>query len=349
MRIKECRTPSSTMHAVVIVLGDLGRSPRMQYHALSLLQEGHTVSFVGYTGEDLIPALQQAKYADRLHVIRFTAPKVKILKTHALLFYYAWRIASLTLLLTHALFWQVSASSQNLPVDLVLVQNPPAIPLLFLATLYCRTWQTNAKLVIDWHNVGYSMISLGGPVRAFARWYERFMAPWADAHLVVTTRMQAWLQDDLKLTQPCQVVHDSPPVMFRLRTLKEQHQVLQQYLTPAVAQGAPANSIWQVASEDETLLTEAYDKGKRHRPRAGRPAFIVTSTSYTPDEDIQILLDALEKVDAQICATADSSLRIVCAITGKGPLKQHYQEKISKMKLNNVLILTLWVSIGRLG
>ena len=35
------------MHAVVVVLGDLGRSPRMQYHVLSLLEAGHYVSFVG--------------------------------------------------------------------------------------------------------------------------------------------------------------------------------------------------------------------------------------------------------------------------------------------------------------
>ena len=46
------------LHVAVIVLGDLGRSPRMQYHALSLLQDGHSVSLVGYEGEDLIPDLR---------------------------------------------------------------------------------------------------------------------------------------------------------------------------------------------------------------------------------------------------------------------------------------------------
>ena len=35
-----------TLHVAVIVLGDIGRSPRMQYHALSLLEAGHTVSLV---------------------------------------------------------------------------------------------------------------------------------------------------------------------------------------------------------------------------------------------------------------------------------------------------------------
>lgn len=40
-----------SLHVVVIVLGDLGRSPRIQYHANSLLQSGHAVSLVGYVGE----------------------------------------------------------------------------------------------------------------------------------------------------------------------------------------------------------------------------------------------------------------------------------------------------------
>ena len=43
-------------HAVVLVLGDLGRSPRMQYHAWSLSQlEGiSSVTQVGYSGEKVI-------------------------------------------------------------------------------------------------------------------------------------------------------------------------------------------------------------------------------------------------------------------------------------------------------
>ena len=43
-------------HAVVLVLGDLGRSPRMQYHAWSLSQlEGiSSITQVGYSGEKVI-------------------------------------------------------------------------------------------------------------------------------------------------------------------------------------------------------------------------------------------------------------------------------------------------------
>lgn len=52
--------PSRRRHAVVLVLGDVGRSPRMQYHALSLAQEDPAmdVSLVGYRGEHCIPAVE---------------------------------------------------------------------------------------------------------------------------------------------------------------------------------------------------------------------------------------------------------------------------------------------------
>lgn len=34
----------------VLVLGDIGRSPRMQYHAISFARQGYTVDLVGYPG-----------------------------------------------------------------------------------------------------------------------------------------------------------------------------------------------------------------------------------------------------------------------------------------------------------
>src|SRR5512142_2295569 len=36
----------------VLVLGDIGRSPRMQYHALSIAQHGGQVQLIGYDGEN---------------------------------------------------------------------------------------------------------------------------------------------------------------------------------------------------------------------------------------------------------------------------------------------------------
>ena len=37
-------------HVCIVVLGDIGRSPRMLYHAISLADEGFKVYIVGYKG-----------------------------------------------------------------------------------------------------------------------------------------------------------------------------------------------------------------------------------------------------------------------------------------------------------
>jgi len=37
----------------VLVLGDIGRSPRMQYHALSIAKHGGQVDLIGYKGSAL--------------------------------------------------------------------------------------------------------------------------------------------------------------------------------------------------------------------------------------------------------------------------------------------------------
>ena len=44
------RMQSGEGRVQVLVLGDAGRSPRMQYHCLSLLKEGYAVDLIGYGG-----------------------------------------------------------------------------------------------------------------------------------------------------------------------------------------------------------------------------------------------------------------------------------------------------------
>ena len=48
------RTGKAESRACIIVIGDIGRSPRMQYHALSLAKTGFDVDIVGYGGELLL-------------------------------------------------------------------------------------------------------------------------------------------------------------------------------------------------------------------------------------------------------------------------------------------------------
>ncbi len=56
--------------AVVMVLGDFGRSPRMQYHTLALAESGIDVDVVAYTGAPPMSALR----AHRRVRFHFLAP-----------------------------------------------------------------------------------------------------------------------------------------------------------------------------------------------------------------------------------------------------------------------------------
>lgn len=48
--VKHSPASPESVRIQVLVLGDIGRSPRMQYHALSIAKHGGTVDLIGYHG-----------------------------------------------------------------------------------------------------------------------------------------------------------------------------------------------------------------------------------------------------------------------------------------------------------
>lgn len=69
--------------------------------------------------------------------------------------------------------------------------------------------------------------------------------------------------------------------------------------------------------------------------RAERTALLVSSTSWTADEDFGLLLEALEIYNRVASAEGSGKRlpRILVIITGKGPLKDMYMGKIRKLQL----------------
>lgn len=45
------RNRGTNRRVCVLVMGDIGRSPRMRYHSLSLSKHGFNVTFVGFVGK----------------------------------------------------------------------------------------------------------------------------------------------------------------------------------------------------------------------------------------------------------------------------------------------------------
>ncbi|KAJ9101232.1 hypothetical protein QFC21_003451 [Naganishia friedmannii] len=181
--------------AVVLVLGDIGRSPRMMYHAQSLVRSGFKVWLVGYSGTPPLSSLQSSPDVS----IHYIPPPPDFLNTIRLPFLVGGPakvifqvIGMLKILLRYP---------TALGAEFLLVQNPPAIPTLLLAQVI--SFVRGSKLVIDWHNTGYSILALklgnGHLLVKLARWFEKTFGRTAYAHLFVTDAMQITLSKNWEL------------------------------------------------------------------------------------------------------------------------------------------------------
>src|SRR6185436_1595465 len=183
-------SPTQKMRAAVVVVGDLGRNPRMQYHAHALASSGVDVDMIGYEGAPLPKSLT---CDPRITVHRLGEPRMRHRAKRS-------KIAFGLL----ATFDAVRASFRlgwalfRIPKpDLLLVQNPPSIPTLQVSWIAARL--RGARLVIDWHNLGYTILALRLGRRhvavRLARWIEMVGGRMADAHLCVSRGFARFLAD----------------------------------------------------------------------------------------------------------------------------------------------------------
>lgn len=243
------------------------------------------------------------------------------------------------------LLWALLYSVRSTPeVNCILVQNPPALPLLFIALLFTRikglTQRKRPRFVIDWHNLGFSMLE-NSSLRKLVKYYEFHMGPFADGHLTVTSAMKSFLLSNMKINNNTNVLYDCPPSMFRPLATSEQHEIMSK-LHQELCNAVPRS--WNLHSLDsphETILTKKSDNSN-FVPRSGRPALLTSSTSWTPDEDFGLFLNALVVLDDTIRQN-DSLLKVIVVVTGKGPQKAMYEEKISKLNLSAVAVKTVWL------
>ena len=339
---KRCcgRTSSSVKRAAVLVLGDVGRSPRMQYHAWSIAELNREstngvrfeVDLIGYTGEDCI---ERVRNNDAITLRRFTPLKKPSPKIPFILWAPFKVFAQLERLLCLLLF--------GIPTpDVLLVQTPPAIPTLFVAIVACAI--TGARLVVDWHNFGYTILQINlksarHPFVRVAYWYERVLAKFSSGNFCVTDAMRDWLAAQWGVTAA--VLHDQPPDFFHRTAIGDMHRLFRKFETNPAS--GLKRSIFGTyfddgsgggGADESTLLTVVDAATGEPRLRDDRPAMVVSSTSWTEDEDFGILLDAIVALDKLVSAEADvhtvdggdapSFPRLLVVVTGKGPQKAMY-------------------------
>jgi beta-1,4-mannosyltransferase len=184
--------PSRHLTALLLVLGDIGRSPRMMYHAESFAKRGWETALVGYHETPLIPSLLELPH---VHVFPISNPPKSLLKL-------PW-VCRAPIRIIYQIVSVFKICLYTIPVHpaVILVQNPPSIPTLALARLI--THLSRSKLIIDWHNTGYSILAMrtgeASPLVRIAKWFEAKYGRVAYAHLFVTRALQSFLTDEWKL------------------------------------------------------------------------------------------------------------------------------------------------------
>ncbi|OWK10903.1 ALG1 [Cervus elaphus hippelaphus] len=252
---KHWRRGRAARHVIVVVLGDVGRSPRMQYHALSLAKSGFSVTLLGFCNSKPHDELLQS---DRIQIVSLT--DLQRLAVHLL-----WKLMCVE------------------PAAYIFLQNPPGLPAI--AVCWFAGCLCGSKLVVDWHNYGYSIMGLvhgpSHPLVLLAKWYEKLCGRLSHLNLCVTNAMQ----DDL-------------------------------------AENWGVNSESSDPGMERSAFTEQDALSGAVTHLCGRPALLVSSTSWTEDEDFSILLAALES---------------------KGPLKDYYSCLIHQKRFQHIQVCTPWL------
>ncbi|KAL8917511.1 MAG: hypothetical protein Q9208_007916 [Pyrenodesmia sp. 3 TL-2023] len=306
----------SEVRVQVVVLGDIGRSPRIQYHALTIAKHKGFVDLVGYKVSDLHPDIQTSA-SITVHDLAATPEWLKSDRNWLFPILAPFKVVHQTCSLYYALGYRTP------PARWLLVQNPPTIPTLLIAKIIC--FIRNTRLVIDWHNFGFSILGLklgsSHPLVKLSESFERNFCETASAHLVVSDAMGRVLKEHWKLKGPVLTLHDRPFAHFQPFSEGQRLEFL--------------------ANCSETAF--AFDG-----IRSGTTKVLVSSTSWTPDEDFSLLLAALLTYAKLATSTQRHLPNILAVITGKGPRKEAFLSNIKTMAdqgmLKNVHIRTAWLS-----
>eukprot|EP00963_Diacronema_lutheri_P014035 scaffold2858_cov659-Pavlova_lutheri.AAC.6 len=342
---RQRRSEMAVPAVAFVVMGDVGRSPRMIRHAQAAKECGCNAYVLGYEGtpapaEVTTITFRPASTSSRLPRTLATAAK----------------FLAMILSLARAL-WKMHK------VDAIVLQAPPAFPAALVCWVYAKL--RRARFVVDWHNYGDTILAMElGEHHAMvkiARAGDRVVAGLADASFCVSEALQLDLKRRFHVV--ASVLYDRP------------HDRTE----------AP------VGEAREKLLARCLGVESCQALERRQAALVVTSTSWTVDEDFDLLLNGLVQYDRTVASRRGFTSRVDSdsgrirvppdgpsrckpvqrewdplevedppgpipsdfefsslpdvwlVVTGKGPRRKEYERKIRALDLEHVVIAMVWV------
>ena len=299
------------MRAAIVALADLGRSARMRYHARALASQGVDVDLVGFEGTPLPKAAAEDV---RIKVHRLNPATLRLRGGFSGATY-----AVAGLLDAARLSFRLWRVLRKLPApDLVLVQNPPHFPTVAVSWFSLR--RRGVRFVIDWHNLGYTVLRLRlgrwNPAVRFARWFERRDARRVDANLCVSRGLAAFLESRFQV-QHARVLYDRPAAAF----------------TP------------MERADRERFRQALFTRLSVHAPTVG---FVVCPTSWTEDEDFDLAIEAVTWLEERIRGWEGGAAGrrfpdLVILVTGDGQRRAEFERRFAGLPARRIHLRARWL------
>jgi beta-1,4-mannosyltransferase len=283
----------------------------MRYHAQALASSGVDVDLVGFEGMPLSKAITGDP---RITIHRINPARLPLRSS---LTGSSYAVAGLfdAARVSFRLWRTLRKLKQP---ELVLVQNPPAFPTFIIAWLLLR--HRGVRFVIDWHNLGYSLLLLRmgqwHPVVRLARWYERRDARRVDANLCVSRGLAAFLESRFGV-QNARVLYDRPASVFVPMDRAERERFRQAFFT-------------------------------RLNVHAATVGFIVCPTSWTEDEDFDVIIETVPRLEERIRGweAAGGGRRfpdLVILVTGDGARRAEFERRFAGLQARRVQLRTRYL------
>jgi beta-1,4-mannosyltransferase len=283
----------------------------MRYHARALSASGVDVDLVGYEGTPIPLAMAEDP---RIRVHRIAPSIFRHKKGPPTGFTYALS-AVVDACRVGFRLWRVLRALD--PPTLVLIQNPPHFPTV--AVTRFSLGRRGVRFVIDWHNLGYTLLSLRlgawHPAVRLARWLERRDARRVDGHLCVSRGLAAFL--DSRFGVPgARVLYDRPASVFAPMERSDREQFRQALFARLNIRGSVAG-------------------------------FIVCPTSWTEDEDFDVAIDAVVRLEERIrgweVASSQRFPDLVILVTGDGARRAEFERRFAGLPSRRIQLRARWL------
>ena len=321
---------SDPFNVAVLVVGDLNRSPRMLNHCMSLTDsfpQINEVSLIGYNGGDIRSDISTNKKIKQYYICQGINKFLRKLPKFLFIFVALIKIITQIFSLSWILF--------RIPkFRFLILQNPPGIPSMLICWIICKI--RGSKFIIDWHNYGYTILKVNNRPKFLVNLacrYEKYFGKKSDVNFCVSQAEKRDLKKEFGIDAVCL---PDRPVKGLFKFLNE----------------SEANELYKKYPNELSSLIDCHLPEKKDN----KPIVMISSTSWTPDEDFSILLDSFIKTEEMILESIEDKgqknlmnvdkekiKKVLFLITGRGPLRDSFMKKVSEAKLKYFDVKSIWL------